>query len=186
MLELLDARCLERPDLAPLRVDAAEDVFDRSVLAAGVDGLQHDQQALPVLGVEPFLPRSDPSSFRPEQLDDVGLRCEARVLSGVDPGEHDRLAGLDAMRGDRSRHPLDPTGAVVELSSGGVDEHALPSIWAQGPRRAAPPSPTAPGQPATARWHGRGERAGRSTRSARYSTTSAAGTRNGPHSNAGR
>ena len=53
--QLWGGRLLERCDLHPLGVDAAEDMADGAVLPAGVGGLDDDEQLLPILGVEKLL-----------------------------------------------------------------------------------------------------------------------------------
>ena len=53
--ELFRARLLEGIYMDPLRIDARENVLDAAVLAAGVHGLHHHQDAVLVLRVEFFL-----------------------------------------------------------------------------------------------------------------------------------
>ena len=55
MVQLLGRGRLEGVHLAALRVDAAHDVLDGAVLAGGIHGLEHQQQRVLVLGVEPLL-----------------------------------------------------------------------------------------------------------------------------------
>ena len=63
--ELGDVGLLERRHLAALRVHALEDVLDGAVLATGVDRLQHDEEGLVALGVEPALELGQPVPAAP-------------------------------------------------------------------------------------------------------------------------
>ena len=110
MLELLVARHLEGPHLTALGVDAPEDVFDRAVLAAGVDRLEHDEQAAAALRVQALLQRPDALAIAVDQVGDVGLGLELGALAGVDLSQLDPLADLDPMTREGQVHPSDATG----------------------------------------------------------------------------
>jgi hypothetical protein len=66
---------VERPHLATLRVEPLEDLLDGAVLTAGVYRLQHDQQASPVLPVQPGLHIPDPFTLH------LQLRSHLLVLA---------------------------------------------------------------------------------------------------------
>jgi len=55
LAHLAARRHLEADDAHPLRVDPGEHAADGAVLAAGVDGLEHDQQGSLLLGPQAFL-----------------------------------------------------------------------------------------------------------------------------------
>ncbi len=55
MVELFGAGCFEAVDLAALGIDAGHDVFDGAVFASGIEGLENNQDAVGVLGVEDIL-----------------------------------------------------------------------------------------------------------------------------------
>src|SRR4051794_21338294 len=94
VVELHLARDLERGDADALRVHPGEHVLDRPVLAAGVHGLQDDEQRPRRLGVEAIL---EPA----EVLGEVAERLLRRLLAprravgggGVAARERERAAG---------------------------------------------------------------------------------------------
>jgi uncharacterized membrane protein len=85
----------EAGDRAALRVYAAEDVPDRAVLSAGVNGLQNDEQRALGFGVEHFLKiRQLLQIFRRSFFCIVAI-VEVAFVIGVDLGELELLAGGD-------------------------------------------------------------------------------------------
>jgi len=90
------ARSLEAPHLAALRIHAAEDPLDRAILASGIKGLQHDEQALLALGIEPRLQIGDALALGLELLLDIGLGGVVLRAVGVDVLELEPGARRDA------------------------------------------------------------------------------------------
>src|SRR3712207_5751109 len=80
LVQLLRAGSFERPYLAALRIYPLEDAANRAVLATGIRGLQHNQQALAMLRIESLLERRDALALRCELVLDVFL---ALVMLGL-------------------------------------------------------------------------------------------------------
>ncbi len=68
MLQFFRARLLETVDLAALRVDTAQNVADRAVLAGGVHGLKDQEHRVAVGGVVQPLQVAELLDVRGEKL----------------------------------------------------------------------------------------------------------------------
>ncbi len=94
VIELVARRHLERRHRAALRVHALEHGPDRPVLAAGIDRLEHEQQAARALGIEPLLQRADALALLAEGVLGPEL-VEAAIGVRVDRRQVDPRPGLD-------------------------------------------------------------------------------------------
>jgi hypothetical protein len=95
VLALFLGRCLERGHDAALGVEAAHHVADRAVLAAGVHGLQDDQERAPVFGIEQVLQLLQPLDVLREEIVGGVLARDAGRVVGIDAGQPDLRSGLD-------------------------------------------------------------------------------------------
>ncbi len=87
-----------------LRVDPAHDVADGAVLAGGVEGLEHDQHAVGVLGGETSLILGHQLDAALEELEAVLLLHEVGLVAWVEVlGQRHFRAGGDAERLDELR-----------------------------------------------------------------------------------
>ena len=86
--QLLLGRHAERRDPRPLRVEGGPDLADQAVLAAPVQGLEHDEQRLAGLGPQPLLEVGELVA----QLLHAGLR---RGLVPVEAGRAARIDGSE-------------------------------------------------------------------------------------------
>ena len=139
VVQLVDGGGLEAGHLHALRVDAAHHVADGAVLARGVDGLEHDQQAVHVLGRQPLLVLRE----QLHALLEGGLRLllahELGRVPGVEVGvEADLAAGLDPQRVDQAP---DLRGSVVghrAVSSAAVTRTSCARRGGRGRARSRP------------------------------------------------
>ena len=84
VVDLLGGGHLEGVHGDALRVDAAHDVADGAVLAGGVEGLEHDQDAVGVLGGEASLILGHQLDAALEELEAVLLLDEVRLVAWVE------------------------------------------------------------------------------------------------------
>jgi hypothetical protein len=111
VVQLVGGRGLEAGDLHALRVHAAHHVADGAVLAGGVHRLEHDQQAVHVLGRQPFLVLGEQLDTRLERRLRLFLLDEFGGVAGIEArGQRDLAARLDAQGLDQAP---DLRGSVV-------------------------------------------------------------------------
>jgi hypothetical protein len=86
VIEFLGGRRLEGIDLATLRIDAGHDVFDGTVLAGGVHGLEDEEQGPFVLGIEPVLEIAEEFDAAGEGFFGAGLIfiTELQCVAGIE------------------------------------------------------------------------------------------------------
>ena len=114
VVELLARWLLERDHLHALRVHAGHDVLDRGVLPCRVDGLEHDEQRVPVAGPQELLRVAERFGALGEHLLGLGvqlIRGEVLEVGSASPG---RVAPGDVRHGARlheqlCHHPLPPS-----------------------------------------------------------------------------
>ena len=106
----------------PLGVHAAHDVADGAVLAGGIQGLEHDEDAVGVLGCEASLVLSQQLDASLEEFGAVPLLDEIRLVGGIEVLCQRHLgAGCDAQRLDELRDALRSlVGHVVTPSARGA------------------------------------------------------------------
>src|SRR5215472_6423442 len=109
VIELERGRLLERGDLAALRIDAAEDVLDRAVLAGRIHGLENQQQRPAVLGVKSLLEVAEPLAVGFDDLLALVL-VEPALLRGLVRFEMKPARAVNAERRNESIE-LGPEGA---------------------------------------------------------------------------
>ena len=134
VVELLRRGLLERGHLAPLRIDAGHDVFDRAVFASRVHRLEHKQQGPAVLGVKDVLLFRQPRNAALEEVRGVALvQLQAAGVPRIEVLEAEAFAFGDTERVDvflytiedfLSRHAPPP---FVKAQS------TLTGSWAQRP-----------------------------------------------------
>jgi hypothetical protein len=86
VLDLRPGRHAERSELQADRVDAGEDAADDAVLPRGVESLQDQEDAAPVLGVEAVLEHVDPLVELSEPPLPLGL-LQAEAIGRVTRGD---------------------------------------------------------------------------------------------------
>ena len=134
VVELLRRGLLERGHLAPLRIDAGHDVFDRAVFASRVHRLEDQQQGPAVLGVKDVLLFRQPRNAALEEFRGVALvQLQAAGVPRIEVLEAEAFAFGDTERVDvflytiedfLSRHAPPP---FVKAQS------TLTGSWAQRP-----------------------------------------------------
>ena len=108
VVEFLRRRLLERGYLAPLRIDAGHDVFDRAVLAGRVHRLEDQQQGPAVLGVKHVLLFRQPRNAALEEVRGVALvQLQAAGVARIEVLQAEALAFGDAERVDVFLYPIE-------------------------------------------------------------------------------